>query len=95
MADDEKKPKGDNGSLTKYTAEIAGMLLLLYIVGNGALRLFGGFNSFVNNRGVLTEGGGGPWDGFLSSLFYFFTALIVFLTIFSNIVSTLLLMGII
>jgi hypothetical protein len=83
----------EKGNEYKYLAEVAGVVLALYVVVTILSRLFSGVSGFFQNRGVTTVND--RWNEILSNLFYFFSALFLIFTIASNILSTLFLMGII
>lgn len=106
MADEGKKPAGKPaaggksapaapaGPVThdkfyQYVGEIIILLMVLYAIGRNSSRI----QEVLANRGYGT--GSAALDAFLNSLYYGFLAFALYFTIFANILSTFLLMGII
>ncbi len=107
MADEGKKPEGKSGGkppagkpaapagpvtdakLYQYTGEIIGIVFLLMF----ASRLLPRLADIISGRGYGS--GSSNLDVFLNNLYYAFLSFALYFTIFSNIFSTFLLMGII
>jgi hypothetical protein len=94
MADDKKGkkdegPKPVENKLYQYIAEIIGLIAGVYLLAG----FINQFSAAVNQRGYITSNP--DVNNVLSGIYYGVASFLLFFTIFSNILSTLFLMGII